>query len=79
MRFRDVQAKRRVHAKSRRATSRTTSSARFPSAVRVHPLPEGEKWVDTVFIRHREAYASSSLQAFLDIARPALISALAAE
>jgi DNA-binding transcriptional LysR family regulator len=47
--------------------------------VRVHPLPEGEKWVDTVFIRHREAYASSALRAFLDIARPALASALAAE
>jgi DNA-binding transcriptional LysR family regulator len=47
--------------------------------VRVHPLPDGEKWVDTVFIRHREAYASSSLRAFLDIARPALTSAVAAE
>jgi LysR family transcriptional regulator, cell division regulator len=47
--------------------------------VRVHPLPEAEKWVDTVFIRHREAYASSALRAFLDIARPALASAIATE
>jgi LysR family transcriptional regulator, cell division regulator len=47
--------------------------------VRVHPLPEAEKWVDTVFIRHREAYVASSLRAFLDIARPALSSAVAAE
>jgi DNA-binding transcriptional LysR family regulator len=47
--------------------------------VRVHPLPEGEKWVDTVFIRHREAYVSSSLRAFLELARPAPTSAVAAE
>jgi len=47
--------------------------------VRVHPLPESEKWVDTVFIRHREAYVSSSLRAFLDIARPAPASDVAAE
>jgi DNA-binding transcriptional LysR family regulator len=47
--------------------------------VRVHPLPEGEKWVDTVFVQHREAYVSSSLRAFLDIARPAPTSAVAAE
>jgi LysR family transcriptional regulator, cell division regulator len=47
--------------------------------VRVHPLPDGEKWVDTVFIRHREAYASSAQRAFLDIARPALTRAIAAE
>ena len=47
--------------------------------VRIHPLPESEKWVDTVFIRHREAYATSSLRAFLDIARPAIARAVAAE
>lgn len=47
--------------------------------VRAHPLPDSEKWVDTVFIRHRETYASSSLHAFLEIARPALINAIAAE
>jgi DNA-binding transcriptional LysR family regulator len=47
--------------------------------VRVHPLPEDEKWVDTVFIMHRDTYVSSSLRAFLDIARPAPTSAVAAE
>jgi LysR family transcriptional regulator, cell division regulator len=47
--------------------------------VRVHALPDSEKWVETVFIRHREAYASSALGAFLDIARPALAGAMAAE
>ena len=47
--------------------------------VRVHTLPDREKWVETVFVRHREAYASSALRAFLDIARPALAGAMAAE
>lgn len=37
--------------------------------VRIHPLPDGEGWVETVFIRHREALASSALRAFLDVAR----------
>jgi DNA-binding transcriptional LysR family regulator len=49
------------------------------SRVRAHPLPDSDKWVDTVFIRHREAYASSALRAFLDIARPALATSIAAE
>jgi len=47
--------------------------------VRAHALPDGERWAETVFIRHREAYASSALRAFLDIARPTLASAIAAE
>ncbi len=47
--------------------------------VGVHTLPNAEKWVDTVFIRHREAYASSALRAFLDRARPATARAAAAE
>jgi DNA-binding transcriptional LysR family regulator len=47
--------------------------------VRIHPLPDDEGWVDTVFIRHREAYASSALRSFLDIARPTLAGAIAAE
>jgi hypothetical protein len=42
-------------------------------------LPDDEGWVDTVFIRHREAYDSSALRAFLDIARPTLAGAIAAE
>ncbi|MBI2738234.1 MAG: LysR family transcriptional regulator [Rhodospirillales bacterium] len=40
--------------------------------VRVHDLPPGEGEVETVFIRHRDAYASSALRAFLDCARPML-------
>jgi DNA-binding transcriptional LysR family regulator len=40
--------------------------------VRVHRLPGGEGSVETVFIRHRDAYVSSALSAFLDIARPAM-------
>lgn len=38
--------------------------------LRVHHLPPGEGEVETVFIRHRDAYASSALRAFLDYARP---------
>jgi len=47
--------------------------------VGIHTLPNAEKWVDTVFIQHREAYASSALRAFLDLARPAPMQATAAE
>ena len=47
--------------------------------VGMHTLPNAEKWVDTVFIRHREAYASSALRAFLDLAKPATARAAAAE
>ena len=38
--------------------------------VRVHRLPPGEGDVETVFIRHRDAYVSSALRAFLDCTRP---------
>jgi DNA-binding transcriptional LysR family regulator len=37
--------------------------------VRVHPLPNNAGWVETVFVRHREAYASSALSAFLNFSR----------
>ena len=47
--------------------------------VRVHTLPNGDGWVETVFIRHREAFASSALRAFLDLSRPALARVAAAE
>lgn len=47
--------------------------------VRVHALPDSEKSAETVFIRHREAFVSSALRAFLDMARPALARAEAAE
>jgi len=47
--------------------------------VRIHPLPNGEGLVETVFIQHREAFASSALRAFLHLARPALARVAAAE
>jgi DNA-binding transcriptional LysR family regulator len=47
--------------------------------VHVHPLPNDEGQVETVFIRHRDAFASSALHAFLDLARPTLATAAAAE
>jgi hypothetical protein len=47
--------------------------------VGVHALPDNEKWVETVFIRHREAFVSSALRAFLDLARPALARIAVAE
>jgi DNA-binding transcriptional LysR family regulator len=45
--------------------------------LRIHPLPNDEGQVETVFIRHREAFASSALRAFMDMARPALTIAAA--
>jgi LysR family transcriptional regulator, cell division regulator len=45
--------------------------------LRVHPLPNDEGQVETVFIRHREAFTSSALRAFVDMARPALTIAAA--
>jgi DNA-binding transcriptional LysR family regulator len=47
--------------------------------VAVHPLPDRAGQVETVFIRHRDAYATSALRAFLDMARPALARLEAAE
>lgn len=44
-----------------------------------HALPREEAQVETVFIRRRDAYASSALAAFLDLVRPALSWMLAAE
>jgi DNA-binding transcriptional LysR family regulator len=45
--------------------------------LRVHPMPNDEGRVETVFIRHREAFASSALRAFMAMARPALTVAAA--
>ena len=45
--------------------------------LRVHPLPGNEGQVDTVFIRHREAFASSALRSFMELVRPALTMAAA--
>jgi len=47
--------------------------------VAIHPLQHGEGCVETVFIRHNDAYATSALRAFLDLARPALANLEAAE
>ncbi len=40
--------------------------------VALHRLPPEEAQVETVFIRHRDAFVSSAQAAFLDCARPAL-------
>jgi LysR family transcriptional regulator, cell division regulator len=47
--------------------------------VRIHPLPPGEGRVETVFISRRDGLMTSSLGAFLDLARPVLARAAAAE
>lgn len=47
--------------------------------VRIHPLPDGEGWVETVFIRHREALVSSALRAFQDLGRQPTPHVVAAE
>jgi DNA-binding transcriptional LysR family regulator len=47
--------------------------------VRPHALPDHEKWVETVFIRHREAFVSSALRAFLNLAQPDVTRIVAAE
>jgi LysR family transcriptional regulator, cell division regulator len=47
--------------------------------VAVHALPNGDGRAETVFVRHRDAYSSSALQAFLEMARPGLAALCAAE
>ncbi len=49
-----------------------------PGRLSVHPLPPSESLVETVFIRRRDRFASSALEAFLTTARPALRTARAA-
>ena len=49
------------------------------SRVAVHPLPPEDALVETVFVRRRDAYMSSALDAFLNTVRPARFSAAAAE
>jgi DNA-binding transcriptional LysR family regulator len=43
--------------------------ARDQRRIAVHELAPTEAWVDTVFIRRRDAYVSSALTAFLELAR----------
>lgn len=45
------------------------ASARDQRQIAVHDLASSEAWVDTVFIRRRDAYVSSALTAFLELAR----------
>ncbi len=47
------------------------AQARREGRVAVHQLPAAEARVETLFIRRRDAFASSALEAFLDCARPA--------
>ena len=47
--------------------------------IAAHTLPPGEAQVETVFVRRRDAHVSSALAAFLELARPARLDALAAE
>lgn len=47
--------------------------------VRLHSLPADEGRVETVFIRHHEAFATSALRAFIELARPTLQKIAAAE
>jgi LysR family transcriptional regulator, cell division regulator len=54
-------------------------TARRAGQVGMHALPAADAWVDTVFLRRRDAYVSSALAAFLAIARPAWATAQAAD
>jgi DNA-binding transcriptional LysR family regulator len=47
--------------------------------LRLHRLPKAEAFVDTVFIRRQDGFASSALTAFLDAARGEAARAQAAE
>jgi DNA-binding transcriptional LysR family regulator len=47
--------------------------------IAVHELPKAEALVDTIFVRRRDAFASSALAAFLQCARPAQAQADAAQ
>jgi DNA-binding transcriptional LysR family regulator len=47
--------------------------------VAVHPLPPDEALVETVFIRRRDGFVPSALEAFLQTVRPNTVSAAAAE
>jgi LysR family transcriptional regulator, cell division regulator len=54
-------------------------AARQAGQVGVHALPPEDAWVDTVFLRRRDAYVSSALAAFLTAVRPNAATAQAAE
>jgi DNA-binding transcriptional LysR family regulator len=46
--------------------------SRRGDALAVHELPAAEAWVETLFVRRREAFVSSALAAFLECVRPGL-------
>ena len=54
------------------------ATARDQGRVAVHEIAPADAWVDTVFIRRRDAYTSSGLTAFLDLARDRLPTQVAA-
>jgi len=48
------------------------AAAKDQGRIAVHEIASADAWVDTVFIRRHDAYASSALVAFLDLARDRL-------
>src|SRR3954469_6721647 len=54
------------------------AAARDQGRIAVHEIAPDDAWVDTVFIRPRDAYASSALTAFLDLTRDRLLAHIAA-
>ena len=54
------------------------AAAREQGRIAVHEIAPADTFVDTVFIRRHDAYASSALTAFLDLARDRLPSQVAA-
>ena len=54
------------------------ATARDQGRIAVHEIAPADAWVDTVFIRRRDAYTSSALTAFLDLTRDRLPTQVAA-
>jgi DNA-binding transcriptional LysR family regulator len=54
------------------------AAARDQGRIAVHEIAPDDAWVDTVFIRRPNVYASSALTAFLDLARDRLPAHIAA-
>jgi DNA-binding transcriptional LysR family regulator len=52
--------------------------ARDQGRIAVYEIAPADAWVDTVFIRRHDAFTSSALTAFLDIARDRLPAQVAA-
>jgi DNA-binding transcriptional LysR family regulator len=54
-------------------------NARREGQVGVHALPPEDAFAETVFVRRRDLYVSSAMEAFLEAARPVQLSVRAAE